>query len=170
MATMSNTMGLAPVVVGDRPPALWTEGRRVNLGAGMDLTEGFLRLDIAGQPDLMGDVRYLPFRSESFEEARAYHIIEHLPREELIGMMNEWWRILIVGGILDLEFPIAPSDVAFADPTHRAFYVPGTMEYFIAGGRHEEHRILYHIHPWKRIRQERIGHNDILGVTLEKLS
>ena len=152
------------------PFAIGGEGRRLNIGAGMDPTSGMLRVDIAGSPDVFADIRELPFQDGAFVEVRAFHILEHLPRECLVPCMNEFWRILSVGGAVDIEVPLAPSDVAFADPTHLSFFVSGTWDYFLLKGPQEEHRLLYGIHPWKQLRKERMGNNEIIGLTLEKVS
>ena len=145
------------------------EGPRINLGAGWDHTKGMVRVDVAGDPDVLADVRHLPFEDNAFVEVRAFHILEHLPREQLIPIMNEWWRITKVGGAVDIEIPLAPSDLAWADPTHISFFVSGTWDYFLKDGPQEDHRLLYGIRPWIQLRKERMGNNDILGVTLEKV-
>ena len=144
-------------------------GPRINLGAGWDHTKGMVRVDVAGNPDVLADVRHLPFKDDIFVEVRAFHILEHLPREQLIDTMNEWWRITKIGGAVDIEIPLAPSDLAWADPTHISFFVSGTWDYFLQGGPKEDHRLLYGIRPWKHLRKERMGNNDILGVTMEKV-
>ncbi len=145
------------------------EGRRCNLGAGWDPTPDFLRVDIGGAPDIVADARHLPFQDESFFEVRVFHLLEHLPRESLIPTMNDIWRITKFGGAVDIEIPLTPSDVAWADPTHISFFVSGTWDYFIQNGAQEQHRLLYNIKPWRLLRRERLGNNEILGVTMEKV-
>lgn len=139
--------------------------RKLNLGAGTDEAEGYLRVDIAGRPDVFCDARTLPFRDGTFEEVKAHHILEHIPRPDLIGVMNECHRVLGEGGILDIEVPIFPSDDAMADPTHVSFFVPRTFDYF---RKDNPTRPLYGIQPWEISRRERLGHNSIVGVTLKK--
>ena len=151
------------------PFSIKGEGRRCNLGAGWDPSPDFLRVDISGVPDIVADARHLPFQDESFLEVRVFHLLEHLPRESLISVMNDIWRITQFGGAVDIEIPLTPSDVAWADPTHISFFVSGTWDYFILGGSQEQHRLLYNILPWKLLRRERLGNNEILGVTLEKV-
>jgi len=141
---------------------------KLNLGAGFDEADGYLRIDLAGQPDVRCDARQLPFRQESFLEVKAHHILEHIPREQLIPLMNDCWRVLEPGGTMDIELPIFPSEAAMADPTHVSFFVAGTFDYFTRDRGHDEHRILYGIKPWMMLRRERLGFNDILGVTLQK--
>ena len=162
-------MGITPIQTRPEPPPIWTDGRKLNLGAGYDPTDAYVRVDWAGNPDIFCDVRWLPFQNQSFSEIRAYHILEHLPREDFIRLMNSCWVVLEDGGILDIEVPIFPSDDAMADPTHISFFVASTFDYFVMDKGHNEHRLLYEILPWKMIRRERMATNSILGVTLEKI-
>jgi len=143
---------------------------KLNLGAGNDQAEGFVRVDRAGRPDVFCDVMSLPFRGGVFKIIKAHHILEHIPRESLIPLMNECWRLLRYGGEMDIEVPIFPSEGAMADPTHVSFFVSSTFDYFVRGGKFDDHRELYGIKPWLLQRRERLGFNDILGVTLEKVS
>ena len=141
---------------------------KLDLGAGFKREDGYLRADCAGQPDVLCDGRALPFRDGSFDELRAHHVLEHIPREALISVMNECHRALHAGGILDVEVPIFPSEAAMGDPTHVSFFVARTFDYFVRGSKYEEHRELYGILPWALVARERLGNNDILRVRLQK--
>ena len=55
--------------------------------------------------DVEADVRDLPFKDDEAELITAYHIIEHFTREQVQVLINEWNRVLKIGGMLDLEFP-----------------------------------------------------------------
>ena len=142
--------------------------RRLNLGAGFDPTDGYVRVDRAGTPDVRCDVRHLPFQPGAFEEIKAHHILEHLPREALIPLVNSCWGLLGEAGRMEIEVPIFPSDAAMADPTHVSFFVSRTFDYFLKDGSQEVHRRLYGIKPWRLLRRERLGYNDILQVALER--
>ena len=55
--------------------------------------------------DLICDVRKLPYPNNSVESIESYHVIEHLPRHDVLSMMKEWHRSLKQGGILIIECP-----------------------------------------------------------------
>ena len=85
--------------------------RRLNLGCGFDLREGYLNVDLQDfhGPDLVGDVRDLAMLpSDTFDEIFAFDVLEHLPRSDTAKALDEWARLLRPGGTLRLE----TSDVA----------------------------------------------------------
>ena len=144
------------------------EVRKLDIGAGDKREDGFLAIDIAGQPDILCDARHLPFRDGAFAEVRALHVLEHIRREDLVATMNEWHRVTAPEGTLEIEVPIFPSDDAMADPTHVSFFVPRTFDYFVDGAGYDGHRRLYGIERWSYITRERCAMNSILHVRLAK--
>jgi predicted SAM-dependent methyltransferase len=72
-----------------------------------------------------------PFKTDSFNEVSAIHVVEHL--QNLIAFMDECHRILKPGGSLYIETPEAGADLdlQFADPTHVRCYRKHTfVNYF----------------------------------------
>lgn len=58
------------------------------------------------QPDFVADIAQLPiFRDEMFDEVRAHHVLEHLPRSRGVLALAEFHRVLVDGGVLDVEVP-----------------------------------------------------------------
>lgn len=108
---------------------------RLNLGANDDRREGFLSVDIAPPADIILDLRapWHKFADSSVTDIIAHDIFEHLPK---IHAMNEAWRVLVPGGMLDLWVPcvhLADGRVnpgAFADPTHVSFWTMDDIYYF----------------------------------------
>ena len=141
---------------------------RLDIGAGDKRDEGYLATDIAGRPDVICDARHLPFKDGAFGKVRMLHVLEHIPREDLVATVNECHRITEPEGELEIEVPIFPSDDAMADPTHVSFFVPRTFDYFVDGAGHDEHRRLYGIERWSYIDKERLAMNSILNVRLQK--
>jgi SAM-dependent methyltransferase len=141
---------------------------RLDIGCGSKRDDGYLATDITGTPDVLCDVRHLPFKDGAFDGVRALHVLEHIPREYLVQTMNECHRVTAGGGELEIELPIFPSDDAMADPTHVSFFVPRTFDYFVDGHGHDEHRRLYGIERWAYVNRERLGMNSILSVRLQK--
>lgn len=90
--------------------------RILNLGAGTRnevQKEGIpvtvdLREDC--HPDYRCDIRFLPFESESWDIVYSSHVLEHFKREEIPSILDEWVRVLKVGGL----FRIVVPDLAFA--------------------------------------------------------
>ena len=82
--------------------------KRVNLGCGDDLREGFLNVDLNAwyKPDVLADVRDVGFLpSSSYEEVVAQDVLEHLPRTDTARTLFQWNRPLRIGGILRLRVP-----------------------------------------------------------------
>jgi SAM-dependent methyltransferase len=69
--------------------------------------------DEGAKPDFVCDIRYLPVETESFDMARANHVLEHLEFKDVIPALQEWGRILKVGGTLSVKVP----NLAFAAKT-----------------------------------------------------
>jgi predicted SAM-dependent methyltransferase len=141
---------------------------KLDIGAGAKREEGFLATDIAGQPDVRCDARFLPFRGGAFEGIKCHHVLEHIERRDLVGVMNEAHRVLKPGGAIDIEMPVFPFWTAMADPTHVSFYVPQTWDYFSNVAQYGEQMALYGIRPWKLMARKRLSDGQIMRVLMEK--
>jgi predicted SAM-dependent methyltransferase len=80
---------------------------KLHLGSGMVTLEGWLNVDIATPTaDLHLDLRKpLPFGDESIDYVFSEHFIEHITREEAIGLIKECHRVLNKNGVLRLSTP-----------------------------------------------------------------
>lgn len=54
---------------------------------------------------VVGDVRKLPFRSETFDVVYASHVLEHFHSRESLMIVQEWVRVVKIGGELQLFVP-----------------------------------------------------------------
>ena len=82
--------------------------RRLNLGCGFDLRQGYLNVDMepCHKPDLIADVGELDFLPAGhYEEILAQDILEHLPRMSTCKTLAHWNRLLALGGVLHLRVP-----------------------------------------------------------------
>lgn len=108
---------------------------KLNIGSGHKRYDGFANIDddTSCNPDYLihlDDVNLvLPFEDNSIEEIRAYHILEHIG-DGFIRLMQEMYRIMEPGAILDIKVPSPWSDVAIIDVTHRRPLLPESFRLF----------------------------------------
>ena len=81
---------------------------RLNLGCGpvhFDQNEGWVNIDFdsAYAPDVVADVRQLPFEDNSIEEVYASHLLEHFSYDEPV--LEEWFRVLAKNGNITIVVP-----------------------------------------------------------------
>jgi predicted SAM-dependent methyltransferase len=55
--------------------------------------------------DVIADVRYLPFKDESFDKIFSSHVIEHFSHREVKTVLCEWLRILKNNGEIEIRCP-----------------------------------------------------------------
>lgn len=104
---------------------------KINVGCGLKKLEGYINIDIDPRvsPDLIRDIgRGLPFNNEVIDEIRCFHILEHV--KNLIFVMNEFWRILKVGGKVIIESPHINGVHAWIDPNHCRFFNERSFDFF----------------------------------------
>jgi len=80
---------------------------KLHLGCGGHRIDGYVNVDWRMTPatDLICDIRNLPFGINSAEIIECYHVIEHLPRHDLVPTFEKWYKILAPGGKLIVECP-----------------------------------------------------------------
>jgi len=110
---------------------------KLDIGVGL-MASDYVGLDLYVWPgheaavDVVADLeRPLPFADGCFDEVRAHDVLEHVHR--LLPLMDELWRVLESGGLLDVEVPKFPHADAVGDPTHVRYFVPVTFMYFTLG-------------------------------------
>jgi predicted SAM-dependent methyltransferase len=81
------------------------------------------------QPDVVADIRDLPFPDDYADEARAIHVIEHFYAWEALDVVKEWVRVIKPGAQLAIECPsldkvLKLAEVPQVDPryTYWALY------------------------------------------------
>lgn len=87
-----------------------------------------------GLPVIAGDaLAYLREQpSDAFSAITAFHLIEHVPLDTLIGLLDETLRTLRPGGLLIVETPnprniLVGAGDFYRDPTHRNPVFPDTL-------------------------------------------
>ena len=86
------------------------------------------------EADALAYLRSLPDRS--LDAATSFHLVEHLPFETLIKLLDEIVRTLRSGGLLILETPnpenfMVGSCSFYADPTHRNPIPSATLQFLL---------------------------------------
>jgi hypothetical protein len=105
---------IAPVA----PPVLL----KLDLGCGPHKREGFTGVDCLAFPgvDIVTDLRQRwPFEDTSVSEAHMSHCLEHFTALERCHIVNELYRVLILGGTCQIITPHWASCRAYGDPTHQ---------------------------------------------------
>lgn len=115
---------------------------KLNLGSGKDYIDGWINVDIEKQyhPDVVADITgTLPFKSDSVLEIKAFDILEHVTKQQAPRCVDEWHRVLKVGGILRLRTPnmFAIIDAYRDDPEVMAHFLYGDTSETGVHGAHK---------------------------------
>ena len=100
------------------------ESIRLNLGCGSRFLDGWVNIDIVERetakaeekgkvPDVVSDIRKLPFDDDYADEAMAIHVVEHFHVWEVPGLLKEWIRVLKPEGKLVIEVPDLDKVIAY---------------------------------------------------------
>ena len=119
----------------DRTRAAGTNAlRRLHLGCGKDIREGWINLDVSPLPGVavvadLDDCRNtpLPLANDSIDEFFASHLLEHLRNP--LPFMQELHRIASAGATAVFRVPYGSSDDADADPTHVRRYFTNSFHF-----------------------------------------
>jgi 2-polyprenyl-3-methyl-5-hydroxy-6-metoxy-1,4-benzoquinol methylase len=92
--------------------------------------------------------------SESCSAVTAFHVIEHLPFESLVKLLDESLRVLRPGGVLVLETPnpgnlIVAAERFYLDPTHRN-PLPSELTGYLVQSRGFQDVQILPLHPMQR--------------------
>jgi SAM-dependent methyltransferase len=107
---------------------------KLNLGAGDERPDGYLNVDIlpGDGVDIVADLNATPwaFDTESVDNIRAFHVFEHLVDKAVT--LNECWRILRPGGVVEFEVPTTDGWGAWSDPQHVSYWNEDVLNYISA--------------------------------------
>jgi glycosyltransferase involved in cell wall biosynthesis len=111
--------------------------RRLNLGCGPDIRQGYVNFDIHPLPgvDIAAPVDpfypRLPFADGEFDEVIAFHVLEHVANKAAI--IEELGRIARNNALVKIKLPDRHHSDAFVDPTHLSFWEVDTIDFFLPG-------------------------------------
>lgn len=109
------------------------EEKILDIGCGSLKTDGAVGLDILklNGVDIVHDLNVFPYpiETDQFDKIYCLHVLEHV--DDLIGTMKELYRIIKPGGSIYIRVPHASCcTTAWADPTHKRFFVHRSFEHF----------------------------------------
>ena len=83
----------------------------LNLGCGYARFDNCINIDTRKKcnPDLVCDIRKLPYKSNSIGGIYALDVLEHIPRSLVLSTLEYWYNILKIGGFLILRLPNVKS-------------------------------------------------------------
>ncbi|MCK9370785.1 hypothetical protein M0R04_12820 [Candidatus Dojkabacteria bacterium] len=107
---------------------------KLNIGAGNLPKEGFKNIDIS--KEAKADEYYdatagLKEEDDSIDEIHCGCMMEQIEsNKDFIFFLNECWRVLKKGGIMNGYVPSIDPKVLFIDPVDRRFFKVETFDYF----------------------------------------
>ena len=106
--------------------------RVLDVGCGINKLEGSIGIDrnAASRADVLCELDRFPypFRDAAFDRLQAVHVIEHV--SDVIRTMEEFHRLLRVGGEAFIVTPHYTDFSSFCDPTHRWHLNSFSLRYF----------------------------------------
>lgn len=134
----------------------FTPPYKVNIGGGnvqhqqtRDKEHGYLVIDILDEgQDVIWDIEEgIPLPDNSCSQIYCSHVVEHV--DDMIGLMNEFWRILQSDGVLYVVCPHITSDKAYI-LTHIRRLNEQTFQMFDYKFQTEtDWKKGYNIYPWE---------------------
>lgn len=104
----------------------------LHLGCGNKPLENFINIDFYNKKfaDEILDLNdKLPYKDDTVDLIYSDNVFEHI--DNLLGLIQECYRILKPGAALIIKVPYFKSKHAFVDPTHFNFFTVGSMDYFV---------------------------------------
>lgn len=83
-------------------------GIRLHLGCGDYWRDGAINIDfnVYGDTDMLFDIRKpLPFQDHVVERIEAYEVMEHMNKDEMFNILEDWKRLLIENGSVRICVP-----------------------------------------------------------------
>ena len=146
------------------------QGIKLDIGCGSNKQSGFVGLDIRALPtvDIIHNAESIPYPlpDDCCSTILVSHLVEHICPKRFIDVMNEWWRIMRVGGQLLISMPYGVSFGFIQDPTHCNAMNEASWTYF------DPSQFLYQIYkpkPW-RIERNAWFETGNMEVILSKIS
>jgi predicted SAM-dependent methyltransferase len=145
-------------------------GIKLDVGCGANKQAGFAGLDQRELPgvDIVHNAEIVPYPLPDgcCSTILCSHLLEHICPKNLINVINEFWRLMKVGGQLWISMPYGTSHGFHQDPTHCGSRNETTWEYF--NPYHPLYKV-YEPKPWK-ITRNAFYQNGNMEVIMEKMA
>jgi hypothetical protein len=121
----------------------------LDLGGAPKPRRGMVGVDLQAGPDIVVHDLECGLPIHGADVIVADNLLEHI--ENLIPLMNDCHEALLPAGRMHVVVPNAQNpDDAWADPTHKRAFVPGTFAYFDGRQpRWQQYGYGYGILPWR---------------------
>ena len=83
------------------------------------------------EPDVVGDIRKLPFEDESFEVIMAYEVLEHLPWNDIPETIDELFRVTSKYVVISLPFTSLYFEAAIKFPMYNKILKKHCLDLFV---------------------------------------
>jgi SAM-dependent methyltransferase len=83
------------------------------------------------QPDIVGDVRNLPFRDNEFDVVCAFQILEHLPWEDIPKAMQELSRVTSKFAVISIPYTPVSIDLVIKSSIFARLFGRWELRFFI---------------------------------------
>lgn len=95
----------------------------------------------------------IPYNNESVAVIHAYHFLEHI--NNIVFVLQEFQRVLKVGGVVNIVVPYYSSQMAFQDLDHKRFFTENTWRKLFNNEYYDKNKV-----EWKF----EVGLNVIMGI------
>jgi len=111
----------------------WDGKIRLDVGCGKNCSKGYIGVDMDDtlKVDIVHNLENAPMPIEAgvIDEIYTSHTLEHLSGLGYMHAMNEFWRVLKIGGKVRIIVPYFRTKVAVQDPTHRMQFDVDSFKY-----------------------------------------
>ena len=147
----------SPGVLRDTSPSCLPPGARIGVGeiAALNASETRANYTCFSLPDWMWPHDGLPYGDGEVSMIHCYHFLEHLTGDNAILFLRHCESKLAVGGILQYGMPLAGTELAFHDLTHKSNWCADTLRIVLDNPYQPDDA------PWKLKRVAQM----IIGVT-----
>jgi len=116
--------------------------KKLNLGCGYDLKEGYINIDIQKPCDMLLNIERdkLPFEDNSVDYITCERTLAHL--SDITHFMGECHRVLKKGGTLHLTVMYFRHPMAF-NPSHKLFFNLYSFDSWCGGSRTMSYPVKY---------------------------
>lgn len=78
---------------------------KLDVGSGPYPAQGYTSVDLFTAADIQAEMWDLPLEADSVSEIRSVHSLEHVSKFQVMPTLQEWYRVLIPGGLVTIEVP-----------------------------------------------------------------